>query len=466
MRRFRNLPIKHKLNLIIMLTTVVTLVLACAAFITYELIMFRRSMVRDATVQAEIIGANITAALVFNDRKAAEETLVALRAEPNIIAAYVYGGDGGAFASYRRAGVRDDLTIRPVQADKHRFGTEGLVLCRSIILHEEKVGRICLRSDLQAIYSRLTLYAGIVLVVLFVTILIAFLLSSRLQQVISEPLLHLSQTARRVSVEKDYAVRAVKDTGDEVGDLIDAFNEMLDQIQEWGKDLSRSNAELEQFAYVASHDLQEPLRMVASFTQLLAKRYKGRLDADADEIIGFAVDGVVRMQALIKDLLAYSRVGTRSKAFEPADCSAIVDRAIADLRVAVEESGATVTRDLLPTVMADVTQMEQLFQNLVGNAIKFHNQKPPLVHVSAKQNTKEWVFSVRDNGIGIDPRYAERIFVIFQRLHGKTEYPGTGIGLAICKKIVERHGGRIWVESQAGKGSTFFFTVPQRGMSL
>jgi PAS domain S-box-containing protein len=233
-----------------------------------------------------------------------------------------------------------------------------------------------------------------------------------------------------------------------------------EQLRQAAAALESSNAELEQFAYVASHDLQEPLRMVASYTQMLARRYRGKLDADADEFIGYAVDGATRMQALINDLLAYSRVGTRGHPLEPTDTAAIVDRVISDLDFTIKESRAAVERGPLPVVLGDSVQLGQLFQNLISNAIKFHGQQAPEVHVTATREGSSWRFAVQDNGIGLDPAYAERIFVIFQRLHTRAEYPGTGIGLAICKKIVERHGGRIWVESEPGAGTTFYFTLP------
>ena len=226
-------------------------------------------------------------------------------------------------------------------------------------------------------------------------------------------------------------------------------------------ELERSNKDLEQFAYAASHDLQEPLRTVSNFSQLLARRYKGELDAKADQFIGFIVDGSSRMQQMIDDLLAYSRVSTRAKPFEPTNCETAFNQALANVKMAIEESDTLVTHDPLPAVMADASQIVQLFQNLLSNAIKFRKEKPRIM-VSAVQKGNEWLFSVEDNGIGIAPEFMEHIFKMFQREHASAEYPGTGVGLVICKKIVERHGGRIWVESQAGKGSTFYFTIPVR----
>jgi signal transduction histidine kinase len=239
------------------------------------------------------------------------------------------------------------------------------------------------------------------------------------------------------------------------------------ELSQRAAELARSNADLEQFAYIASHDLQEPLRMVSSYTQLLARRYKGKLGADADDFIAFAVDGANRMQALINDLLAYSRLGTRGKPFAATSCETVLAHVLNNMTIAIQESGCVVTHDPLPTVRADEVQIKQLLQNLIGNAIKFRGQEPPHIQVSAKLQSAGrvgtrpvWLFFVRDNGIGVDPQHFERIFIIFQRLHGAGEYPGSGMGLAICKKIVERHGGRIWVESAAGHGSTFYFTLP------
>jgi PAS domain S-box-containing protein len=243
---------------------------------------------------------------------------------------------------------------------------------------------------------------------------------------------------------------------------ITARRETENGLEKARKELERSNEELYRFGYVASHDLQEPLRMIVSYVQLLERRYKGKLDSDADDYINFAVDGAKRMQNLINDLLSYSRVDSRGKVFESTNMEKVFEAAMDNLQVAIEDSKAEVTHEPLPTVVADEVQMVQIFQNMVANAIKFHDKEAPRVHVSAELKENEWLFSVKDNGMGIEPQYFDRIFIIFQRLNGQ-EYSGTGLGLSIVKKIIERHGGRVWVESEYGKGSTFYFTIPKRG---
>ncbi len=231
------------------------------------------------------------------------------------------------------------------------------------------------------------------------------------------------------------------------------------EVERTVEELRRSNEELKQFAYIASHDLQEPLRMIASYLQLIERRYKGKLDKDADEFIGFAVEGAGRLQNMIMGLLAYSRIETKGKPLKEVNSAEVLGNAVANLKLAIEETGAVITADLLPVVKADAVQLAQVFQNLMANAIKFRRDDPPRIHVSAVLESTEWVFSVSDNGIGIAEEYKDRIFNIFQRLHGK-EYPGVGIGLSLCRRIIERHGGRIWFESEAGKGTTFYFTIP------
>jgi PAS domain S-box-containing protein len=245
-----------------------------------------------------------------------------------------------------------------------------------------------------------------------------------------------------------------------VVDDITERKQTLAALAQYTEELKRSNKDLEQFAYVASHDLQEPLRAVAGCVQILQRRYHGQLDAQADELIRHTIDGAARMQKLIEDLLAYSRLNTRGARWQPTSCEAVLVEAGVNLRVAIAESQAQITHNRLPTVRADMAQLILLFQNLLSNAIKFRGLAPLQIHIGAQRRDHQWLFSVRDNGIGLEPQYAERIFRIFQRLHTRTEYPGTGIGLAICQKIVEQHGGRIWVESNLGAGATFYFTLP------
>ncbi len=499
---FKNLSIQHKLSLIITLTSVIVLFFASVALILNDLISFRDATVKDLSTLAEVIGMNSTAAMAFNDQKSAEETLAALKAVPNIVTACIYTKENRVFATYFRDRKEENLMAAiPAAKEGYHLLDNCLDLYKSIVLDGEPVGTVYIRSDLEKMRSRLNWYAGIGIIVMISFSFLAYLLSSRLQTIISRPITHLTQTIRSVSNSKDYSIRGTKESSDELGVLIDGFNEMLSQIQQRDKDLqvaqielrnraqdlqkeliqregiertlkeltrelSRSNKDLEQFAYVASHDLQEPLRMVTSFMQLLSQRYKGHLDATADKYIDFATDGATRMHRLINDLLTYSRVGTKGKELATTDSKKVLEHSLDNLKLAIEENGARVTHDPLPIVMGDDVQLGQLFQNLIGNAIKFRGEEPSRVHILADLHNGDWIFSVRDNGIGIAPEHAERIFVIFQRLHHRAKYPGTGIGLAVCKKIVERHGGRIWVESEPGKGATFYFTIPERKAQL
>jgi len=232
------------------------------------------------------------------------------------------------------------------------------------------------------------------------------------------------------------------------------------QLTTLNQELVRSNRELEQFAYVASHDLREPLRMIMSFSQLLAQRYSGQFDEEGDKILDFVVDGAKRMERLIQDLLAYSRVANQVKTFESLNCEEVIDRALSNLQLTIQETNAQITRDTLPIIFGDKTQLVQLFQNIIANGIKYQQEEAPIIHIGAETRQGQLLFSIKDNGIGINPQHQERVFQIFQRLHTRQEYSGTGIGLAICKKIVELHGGKIWVESAVGKGTTFLFTMP------
>ncbi|MBX3015714.1 MAG: HAMP domain-containing protein [Caldilineaceae bacterium] len=314
-------------------------------------------------------------------------------------------------------------------------------------------------------------------------ILMMWLSAEWLEGLILTPIERLRDGAERIG-QGDLTHRIELVRKDEIGQVAVAFNQMAgelaglyesleqkiaertQQLEEQAAELARSNRELAQFAYVASHDLQEPLRMVTSYVQLIERRYRGQLDGEADSFIAFAVDGATRMQQLIRDLLAYSRVGTRTQPFRLVDCQLIWQQVLDNLQMAIQESQAVVTADPLPPLMVNPTQLSQLFQNLLTNAIKFRRTHPPTVHLSARYLAEdaEWLFVVADNGIGIAPEDFDRIFLIFQRLHTRSEYPGTGIGLAICKKIVDLHGGRLWVESTVGQGTTFYFTLPTRAV--
>jgi signal transduction histidine kinase len=284
----------------------------------------------------------------------------------------------------------------------------------------------------------------------------AFLELSRKNEILARQASALEQKNTELSVAK----RQLESANTSLRLLNEKLEEEAQRVTLQAKELARSNSELERFAYVASHDLQEPLRTVATYTQMLAERFRGKLGPEADEFIGYIVEGATRMRSLIEDLLAYSRVGSRARSREPVKIEAVVDRVLVSLRSSIDAAKATITRDPLPDISGDPLLIQQLFQNVIGNALKFHGEAPATIHISAKRSGDQCLFTVQDNGIGFDMKYADRIFVVFQRLHGRAHYPGTGVGLAICKRIVEQHGGRIWAEAELGKGATFSFTLP------
>lgn len=283
---------------------------------------------------------------------------------------------------------------------------------------------------------------------------------------ISRPLAMLTAVSQKMA-KGEFELELHIQSEDEIGELARSFQAMArdlrslySSLEQKVKELARSNADLEQFAYVASHDLQEPLRTISGFAALLARRYQGKLDAKADEFIRHLMEGAQRMHDLVQALLAYARLGAKDVPFREVDCGALVKEVLGSLEASIKEIGASITADPLPIVLGEKVQLVQLFQNLLGNAIKFRGSQPVRIHLSAEQDDGAWKFSLEDNGIGMEPRHTGRIFMIFQRLHTREEYAGTGLGLAICKKVVERHGGKIWVDSQLGRGSTFYWTIP------
>ncbi|HLK20342.1 MAG TPA: ATP-binding protein [Bryobacteraceae bacterium] len=599
MRNLRDIPIGQKLMIIIMVTTTSALLLASLGIVFADSLLFRGYLRRDLSALTRIIADNSTAALAFDDPKSASETLAALRARPHVIGACIYRLNATILANYSR---QNSFACPPPEIESAiRFTSDRLTVAAPVLLNGSRIGSLLLVYDLGEIYDRIVLYGGTVLGVLLASSALALLLSSRLRAVIATPISQLVSATTSVAQTGDYRIRAQRFSNDELGTLVDRFNEMLAGIQsrdddlkkallerelalmeverererfhfmaesmpqkiftarpngsidyfnqQWAlftglsldqiaalgwtqfihpddreesargwqdaissgepfhcehrfrradgvyrwhltralamrdatagislwiassteihqqkekeDELRRANDDLQQFAYSASHDLQEPIRNVAVYSDLVAKKYHNVLDADGQQFLGFLQEGGRRLATLINDLLAYTRAGMAQVVEAPVSATSVFEHTLASLAEAIRESDAVVTSDVLPEVFMGESHLQQVFQNLIGNALKYRSEDAPRIHVSAGKRGAAWLFSVRDNGIGIDPRYKEKIFGVFKRLHHDHKYGGTGIGLAICQRVVERYGGRIWVESEPGQGATFFFTVPQ-----
>ena len=596
---FRDTPIRQKLMLIIMATTLAAMILSCIGILTFDSYLFRENLGRDLSALARIVADNSSAALAFGDPKTAAETLSALRARDHIVAACLYQTDGAILARYIHPAAKQGCPPEN-RSDQLVFAGNDATVSYSVYLRTQRYGTLMLLYDLAEITERRQLYGTMVIAVLLVSGLIAFWFSASLRALISDPISQLVKATTSVSETGDYSIRARKISGDELGVLVDRFNEMLTgiqsrdnsltralagreealrdvekaterfrflaesmpqkiftakpagdvdyfnqqwleftglsfaQLKHWGwthiihpedleanikvwrrsletggpfniqhrirradgayrwhltrvhamrdphghismwigsntdiheqkekeEELRHANEDLQQFAYSASHDLQEPVRNVTVYSELIAKRYHDVLDDEGRRFLGFLTEGGSRLAMLISDLLAYTRAGASEADISVLSASAVLKYTLSGLAEAIRESHATVTYDDLPDISMGEAHLQQVLQNLIGNALKYRTEEPPRIHISATDLGSMWRFSVQDNGIGIDPSYKEKIFGVFKRLHRDHKYSGTGIGLAICQRVVERYGGKIWVESSPGNGSTFYFTVP------
>jgi signal transduction histidine kinase len=488
MKFFLDLPVRTKLLWIMLLSSGIALTLSMIAYVIYDSREYTDQRIRELITQAAVFGNINTAALIFNDPKSSTEYLATLSLRPQITAAAIYNANGKLFSIYTKSGIR--YSFPSPQPSGYRVYDDEIDVYHRIEQNGEPIGTIYLHANIELL-TRVLHILSILLVLMPISLGLNLWFSNKLQSIISMPILEISSVANAIMKQKNYGLRTKQYHADEIGILSDAFNQMLAQIQErdtslnisniklqkeingrkqaqdalnkYVQELARSNAELEQFAYVSSHDLQEPLRMVASYTQLLEKRYANHFDEKGKLFMHYIIDGAKRMQELIDDLLMFSRIGTYAKELQSISLEKPLEIALRNLDATIKESKAQIHYHRpLPAVLGDTTQLIQLFQNLISNAIKFRKKNESIrIEISARKLNDFWQVTVKDNGIGIEQEHFDRIFVIFQRLHARTEYPGSGIGLAICKKIVERHGGTIWLESELGIGTTFHFTLKE-----
>jgi len=479
-------PIQRKLMNVILITSSAALLLTCVAYGSYEFVSFRSAAKSHVSGLGAIIAANSTSSLAFDNKEDASEILDALKAENRIVAACIYDTKGYVFATYpRNEPVRSFPSV--VTDEGYHYGNQAYLEGFQPIAQEtRRLGTLYLKYDMTSIYSRFRLYGLIALLVVSLSFLVSLLLSRRLQKSISQPILDLAATAEQISTHGDYSVRAGNTNAHEAGLLTKAFNHMLDQIEKQNQEITRfnqqleakikdrtrelegannelqeSNRRLEQFAYVASHDLQEPLRKIQTFSELseknventgFVKRYLEKINLSAN-----------RMSDLIKAILQYSRLSNTEDAYEKIDLNQVLENVRTDLELVIAEKKAVIHAAGLPAIQGIPLQINQLFLNLVSNSLKFCDTEP-LINISSaiiSRNGEKYVqLTFADNGIGFEQQYADSIFTIFQRLHSGKAYAGTGIGLALCKKIVENHRGRITVDSVPGEGTRFFIELP------
>ncbi len=478
----RDYSITKKLTRMNMLVTGSALLIACVTFVAYDLLTFRQSMVHNLSIQAQMAGSNSVSPLLFNDQQAAESTLSALTAAPNVGSAGIYTLGGRPFAMYWRDGKSQTLTLPQIpsgQTEAHWFKDGQLALVRTIVFQGKPTGTVYIRSDLREMSSRLKRYAGIAAIVLSAALIPALLVASKFQRAVVEPIVHLAGIARTVSRDKGYSMRATP-TGnrDEPDILIQAFNEMLGQIQERDGALQKAHDELEQrveertaqlavankeleaFSYSVSHDLRAPLRSIDGFSLALIEDYADRLDQDGKDHLHRIRAATQRMGTLIDDLLNLSRMTRAEVRKEMVNISTLAAAVVEGLQEAHQERRIEFRIEDRLEARADSRLVRVVLENLLGNACKFTSKRASACIEFGKTSLNgTTAYFIRDNGAGFDPAYANRLFGAFQRLHGTTEFPGTGIGLATVQRIIHRHGGKIWAEGAVEKGATFYFTL-------
>jgi signal transduction histidine kinase len=474
MARLRGVSISTKLMLCLAAAATIAALLAGGICAAAELSAVRASMVGRLSGLTGVIGANSAAALALNDSAAVEKTLASLAKEPLVAEARIYDENGKLLATYPAAPGDTDRPSPPPGVG-HQFVGGKLQAFGPIESDGRRIGTVLLTAHMDEIRARVTRTLQTTVAALLGSLAASLLLGVWLQRAISEPILKLAETAESISSQGDYSVRVQRKSGDELGLLYEGFNSMLEQIQVRDEALARSNRELQDFAYVASHDLQEPLRKIVTFSDRVKATSGDGLSEQCRDYLERMQSAAGRMQTLILDLLEYSRVTTRAQPFTEVSLKDLLKDVLSLFDVRLDEVHGRVDVGDLPTIDADPMQIRQLFQNLIGNALKYHKRGvPPAVSVSSRivrragrvgalrigDEICELTFT--DNGIGFDMQYAERIFNVFQRLHARSEYEGTGVGLAICRKIAERHGGSITARSSAGEGATFVVMLPLR----
>lgn len=457
------ISIRYKIVIIILIVIITTLSIGFTIIITKNIKVFREEMYKTTFLNAKLTASYCVTPLLFGQPDGAYEMIKSLETIPYIKNAYVYNENHELFTSFNKTPA-DSVELPDFKGNTYYSFENGFLHLVVPIVAPEKgvVGKLYLRASTETLDQKITNYIIYMAILMAGLVFVAFILANGVQKIISKPILQLASVTDNVTKNRDYSIRIKKKNDDEIGILYDAFNKMLHRIEFYVNELERNNQELSEFNYVASHDLREPLRTLTSYCELLEEDIGADLSDDAEEDIKFITKAANRMDALIQDLLQLSRAGRVEFEQEAVDLTECLDIIKTDLKFSIEKVNGTLKYKELPTVKGDKKHIIRLLQNLISNALKFHKEnQPPVVEISANEKENSWEIAIADNGIGIEQQHIEQIFSPFKRLHGVGKYEGTGIGLAISKKIVERHGGTIAAESEIGKGTTFFITLPK-----